>query len=581
MKSETRVCQNCKREFVIEPEDFAFYDRIKVPAPTWCPECRNIRRMAWREDRTLYKNTCALCGKTTVSIYKSEGTFTVYCRNCWESDRWDPLAYGRDYDFSKPFFQQYRELMEVVPRPALTGNNLVQSEYTHASFSLKNCYFVSWGGYSEDCLYCYAPLFTRNACDCYVADNSDHVYEVLHSNRMYKSSYAYFSENCMESSFLYDCVGCSDCFGCINIRKQKYQIFNKQYSKEEYRKQMEYWDLGSYERLQEAQSKFRELYLATPRRFAHITNSINSTGDILRDCKDCKVCFSALDGIQNCKYLYLAGLNLKDSYDCTGVGDLSDLLYESMTTTGSHQMMCVAGSSDSTNLQYCDFVYASSNVFGSFCMKHKKYCILNKQYSKEEYQVLLPKIIAHMNAMPYVDRKGRIYRYGDFFPSELSAFGYNETLALTWYPKTREEVMEQGWNWQDPIHHDYEITKTAADLPDNIRDTADSIVNEVIECDHRGVCKGQQCSGAFRITKAELDFHRMMRMALPRLCPNCRHYERFGWRNKYHLYRRSCDCKMQNHHHLTSPCDNSFETTFKPDCPETIYCQDCYNKEFY
>jgi tRNA(Ile)-lysidine synthase TilS/MesJ len=44
MKPETKNCQNCKKDFVIEQEDFNFYERIKVPPPTWCSQCRTIRR---------------------------------------------------------------------------------------------------------------------------------------------------------------------------------------------------------------------------------------------------------------------------------------------------------------------------------------------------------------------------------------------------------------------------------------------------------------------------------------------------------------------------------------------------------
>src|SRR3989344_4931716 len=106
--SETKTCQNCKTSFIIEPDDFAFYEKIKVPPPTWCPECRNIRRMAWREDHTLYRDTCKLCGKSIISVYAPDGPFIVYCRSCWNSDKWDPLQYGREYDFSRPFFKQYR-----------------------------------------------------------------------------------------------------------------------------------------------------------------------------------------------------------------------------------------------------------------------------------------------------------------------------------------------------------------------------------------------------------------------------------------------------------------------------------------
>src|SRR3989344_8846130 len=119
MPVQVQKCQNCKNQFTIEPEDFAFYEKIEVPPPTWCPECWSMRRFSWREDRTLYKNTCALCKKSTISIHAPGGPFTVYCRECWMSDKWDSMIHGRNYDFSQPFFTQYRKLMEAVPRPAL------------------------------------------------------------------------------------------------------------------------------------------------------------------------------------------------------------------------------------------------------------------------------------------------------------------------------------------------------------------------------------------------------------------------------------------------------------------------------
>jgi len=55
MEKEQKVCQNCQKEFTIEPEDFAFYEKIKVPAPTFCPECQLKRKLVWRNERTLFK----------------------------------------------------------------------------------------------------------------------------------------------------------------------------------------------------------------------------------------------------------------------------------------------------------------------------------------------------------------------------------------------------------------------------------------------------------------------------------------------------------------------------------------------
>ncbi|KKT90642.1 MAG: hypothetical protein UW91_C0052G0013 [Parcubacteria group bacterium GW2011_GWF2_45_11] len=104
IRPETKTCQNCKSGFTIEPEDFAFYEKIHVPPPTFCPDCRLQLRLLFRNERTFYKRKCDLCGKNMISSYAPEYTYPVYCQKCWWSDKWDPYQYGREYDFSKPFF---------------------------------------------------------------------------------------------------------------------------------------------------------------------------------------------------------------------------------------------------------------------------------------------------------------------------------------------------------------------------------------------------------------------------------------------------------------------------------------------
>ena len=77
MESETRICQNCKKDFTIEPEDFSFYEKIKVPPPTFCPDCRAQRRFMWRNERSLHKRPCSLCKKDFISIYSKNSPFIV------------------------------------------------------------------------------------------------------------------------------------------------------------------------------------------------------------------------------------------------------------------------------------------------------------------------------------------------------------------------------------------------------------------------------------------------------------------------------------------------------------------------
>ena len=71
MNSQNKVCQNCKIEFTIEPEDFEFYKKVGVPAPTFCPECRMQRRMAFRNEVNLHKRKDSLTGKINFSMFSS------------------------------------------------------------------------------------------------------------------------------------------------------------------------------------------------------------------------------------------------------------------------------------------------------------------------------------------------------------------------------------------------------------------------------------------------------------------------------------------------------------------------------
>ena len=65
----------------------------------------------------------------------------------------------------------------------------------------------------------------------------------------------------------------------------------------------------------------------------------------------------------------------------------------------------------------------------------KSYCILNKQYTKEEYEELVPRIIEKMMADG---------EWGEFFPASMSPFGYNETVVQEYFPLSREEVLKKA-----------------------------------------------------------------------------------------------------------------------------------------
>ncbi len=594
MNTETKQCQNCKSSFVIEPEDFDFYKKIKVPPPTWCPECRMVRRMMFLNERSFHRRECDLCRKEVISIFPPKTPFPVYCQPCWWSDNWDSMAYGMDLDFSKPFLVQYQELLNKVPQigPETIYTTLVNSDYCNIASYLKNCYLLFNSDFSEDCAYSTYLEHSKRSLDIYMGDLCELCYD---SSNLFKCFKTFFSTNCnecVEVAFSKNLRNCSNCFGCVNLRHKQYYIFNKPYTKETYEKKLKEFDIGSQKTTEAAQKEIQKLALGYPRKYMEGLQNANTTGDYVFNSKNTFLSYEVgyCEDCKYCQFLFL--FPSKDSYDVTMWGGNLTRGYECMGVGGGENNVkfsfdCWA---NAVNLEYCwHILVKNSDLFGCVALRNKQYCILNKQYTKEQYEALIPKIMRHMNDMPYVDNAGRIYRYGEFLPPEFSPFGYNETIAQAFFPLTKEEATQKGYPWWDPEPKQYQITIKGGAIPDHVRDVPDTITEETIGCIHEGKCN-EQCTGAFKIIPQELQFYRRMNFSLPRLCPNCRHYERLKQRNPMKLWKRKCMCageksspgnypNFASHFHGAGPCPNQFETSYSPDRPEIVYCEACYNTE--
>src|SRR3989339_2288168 len=189
-QSETKNCQNCKVDFVIEPDDFLFYEKIKVPPPTFCPECRMIRRMMWRNCRSLFKRECGNCGKSLISMYSPEKTKIIYCLDCWNNDNRDPFKDGFDYDFSKNFFIQLKELREKSPVLfAHHTGTLVRSDFTNYSADNRDCYLSYSVIECENVLYSEIIDKSKNSIDNYAVQRIDNCYYNIDCENNYNCNY--------------------------------------------------------------------------------------------------------------------------------------------------------------------------------------------------------------------------------------------------------------------------------------------------------------------------------------------------------------------------------------------------------
>lgn len=573
MNQEVRTCQNCKNQFTIELEDFGFYKKIGVPVPTLCPDCRRQRRLAYRNDFIFYNRACDLCKRNIISLYSSDNPQIIYCNKCWWSDKWNPKSYGRDFDFSRSFFEQFAELKQKVPALALVNDNGIDSEnceYVQNVQYSKNCYMtmVSWK--LENCMYFSYGAEAKDAVDSMgIFDRSEGLYEAMYSSKCFGCRHIRNSTGLVNCSYCYDCSRCENCFMCAGLRGKKYYFKNTAYRKEEYEHILESYKLSTWSGAERARAEFDEFLKQRPHKHAWFKNCVNCIGDNLVNSKNAKYVFH-VQRAEDCKYLE-NGDTEKDSYDLCVGGELSEC-YEGLTPDHSNRALFTMYTWKSMDIAYCDFCMSSKNCFGCVGLRYGEYSILNKQYTKQEYESIKEKIIEHMK---------KTGDWGEFFPMKFSPFAYNETMAQLSFPLTENGALNKGLRWQNT----FQVTKgrtTEKDVSDDIANVSDSIVNEILECN---ICRRN-----YKIVPEELTFYRKWKIPIPRDCFFCRIARRFGLRTPSHVWPRWCQCagaKSENgayqnttqHPHGAEKCPNKFQVSYSPDRPEIIYCEQCYNTE--
>ena len=557
-----KQCTNCTSTFEITEEDLKFYERVspifngkkyQIPPPTHCPDCRQQRRAAFSNEHNLYPGECGLCHQKTLTQYPPDLNITYYCRECWHSDKWDPLDYGRDFDFNRPFFQQLRELFFATPTQALIIDGFNEnSEYIHYAGSSKNSYLIMHADFCESCYYGYGFKHNDYCVDGFYNLHCELCYDCIDVHKCYGLRGCQDCQNCSSSAFLRDCIGCKNCFLCTGIRNKEYCFENKQLSKDEYEEKIANIDLGSYEQYQKLHKQRKELEKTHTFKEFQGQNLENCLGDHLTNCKNTKYSFDCED-TEDCKFCYQVVLGAKNVYDIYQYGSNLQESYEICDTGANsyHMLFTQDGHMTSAELTYCWYMETSKNCFGCANMLRKNHCIFNKQYSKEEYEKLTAKITEHMI---------KTGEWGEFLPMTISPFGYNKTSAHMYYPLTKETA--PSWDDYEPPRPDVKNVIKSNELPDNIKDTPTDILQSAIEC--------EKTQKLFKLTSKELEFYKKQNLPLPRRCPNARHMDRFHKRNPRKFWKREC-----------AKCKKEITTSYSPESSKIVYCEDCYKKAIY
>ena len=546
-----KECRQCKSSFEVTDSDKRIYGQLSVPEPALCPKCRNIRRMCWRNDRTFYHGKSALSGKPMISMYPPETPYKIYLQSEWYSDQWDPMDYGRDFDFNRPFFEQFAEFQRDVPRMNLDIINCENSDYCNFCGDDKNCYLDIAGESNEDCYYNLFVKYSKDTADSTFVYHGNHCYECINCHDCYNVKYGQYCNNTSDSMFVYDLIGCKNCLFSYNLRNKEYYIFNEAHTKEEYKKKLDEIFNGSHATLQQVLKIWYEhLKKNAIFRDTYQVNCENSLGNNLKNCKNVQFGFNVTDA-EDSKYLY----DVLDAKDCL---DLNYSLYKPelsveliSTLNMTHSAYCMA-SHYCHDTFYSDQCNHSKHLFACSSLTHKEYCIFNKQYSKEEYEKLKGEIIEHMK---------KTGEYGQFFPASVSPFGYNETVAQEYYPISKEEAVKAGFGWSD----EQDINKykgPAYQIPDNIKDVTDDLCKQVLVCEGNGK--------PYKVIPQELKYYRAHHLPVPHRSPHQRHLDRMAVRAPRRLFERQC-----------SKCKKDVASTFSSDRKEKVYCEKCYLAEVY
>ena len=569
--SEARACNQCGQNFAVAEEDLDFLKSVSpvisgetylISPSKYCYECREQQRLAWRNDRYMFKRKSDKTGREIIAIYPpNQDKYKIWENDLWTKDDWDPMDFGLEYDSGRSFFEHFGQLLHSIPRQATNTTMNENSDYSNHTWKSKNLYLCFNAGPAEDCYYSSEAWWVKNCSDCLYLKHAEYCYSCFN---IHNSSNCYYSEqldNCSEAYFSFDCIGCHNIFMCANLRNKNFCIENVQYSKDEYENKILEYELGKRSKITELKNQFKNLKLNAIHKEHHNQKTENSTGDYLIECKDCEDCYYSHTS-ENCKRILNIDSNVKDCQDCDFMSE-ADHCYGSTSVAGhkNHLSVWMIYGSDSMYCNFCDYL---NDCFGCVGLKHKKYCILNKQYSREEYEKLLPKIINKMKDDG---------EWGEFVPMKYSYFNYNESVANLYFPLSKEQAIELGANWQDEdysLRFDGEAYKPLNEI-DNYRD--ESKQKELLS----GILRCEVTEKAYKIMPQELVFYLNHNIPIPTVHSEERYMELFRQRNPRKLFKRQCDCADDGHGHQDQ-CDVRFETTYSPEPKEKVYCEKCYEK---
>lgn len=490
-----RICDHCDKDFVITEDEINLGEKIGLELSTVCSSCLAKQHLSFWLFGKFRKTKSDLSGESMITILP-ESRYPLYSLKEWYSDAWNAMDYAVDYNSNESFFTQLKKLQEKIPHPHQNGANNLNCDYCDDVWNSKNCYLSRSMEECEDLLYSYRNVKVKNSIDMVLSYSSERCFSSFNCINSYRLFYCMDSKDCIDSYFLFDCRNCQNCFMCSNLRGKSYCIENIQYTRDEYLEKLKSFNFGSYKEIMEFKNIFNQMLRS---KAIHKLNfnlkCNNSIGNNLINDNNCINCNTISDSENaiNCT----RGLKHKDTLNANGCWYV-ELIGNTANSLNSY-LLKYSNWSKARYSEYLDLCIDCEYCFGCVGLKKKKYCILNKQYPKDEYECLKNKIISDMK---------NNNEYGKFLPYSMCPGPFNLSTAYFYFPNTtKEEIIKLGGYWQDIDESNIEGLDTSK-LPDDIKDVDENICSQALICPETG--------WRFNISKNELDFYKQNNIPLPR-----------------------------------------------------------------
>jgi len=545
-------CPITKKDWALDDKEIEICRRFQVPPCPIEPFTRMKYLNGFSVGLTIFWKPHALTGQPILSAFHPDLPFKII--NDKENLAADPTDYGFDYNSQVSFFDLMWRLETTFPFGATRNSNVDDSSLVVGCVKTRNC-FIACGAMATNCFYVLTAINCEDSIDISNCERVTGSFSVGGSQHISDSVFIFESRSCLNSFFLFDCQECDSCFGAINRRHKKYLWFNEQLSESEYKKRLTETDLSDRRQFDECWKKFIKMVneqAVWPA--AHGFGNIDSTGERLYNCVRCQDCFfehSSTD-LYRCRF----GVNLTDSFYASGSAEAANYYMVTGGLYGS-SLKFSSGCYSSNDLEYCIDCKDCEYCFGCVNLRRKKYCILNHQYTPDEYWRLVDQIKCDM-----LERG----EYGQFWPAKMSLAGFQQSVGDLFIHYSHEDLEKFGALIVDPTHGQV----FAPQVDTSNAKSAEEIPNDLLSAEpFVGVPIYDKAAGRYySVLKAEYDVYKNKKWPFP-----TEHYATRLFRLLDFSYgpiseERACASCGQ----MTTTYNNR---AF-PD--RRIYCQDCYLK---